>query len=214
VAYSPDLGICRVDPAVRAVVDAAVGRLAGAGVIVEEATPDLADAPAIFKTLRAAGFAASLRQEYEDHRHLLKPEVVWNIEHGRGLDADAIGRAERARGLLYHRTRAFMTRYDLLLAPAAIVPPFDVKTRWLQECQGEVFDNYVEWIRITYALTLTSLPILCLPCGLTEEGLPVGLQLVGRPRGEAPLLAAGAAIEAIFGMAARLPIDPGTPHRP
>jgi amidase len=208
VAYSPDLGICRVTPAVRAVVDAAVARLGREGVAVETATPDLSEAPAIFKTLRAAGFVAGLRQEYEQHRHLLKPEVIWNIEHGRGLGAVDIAAAELGRGRLYHRMRAFMADFDLLLVPAAILPPFDVHTKWIRECEGEVFDNYVEWIRITYALTLTSLPVLCLPCGLTPQGLPIGLQLVGRPRGEAALLAAGAALEAIFGLSGRLPIDP------
>ena len=211
IAYSPDLGICRVAPAVREVTDAAVALLASQGVDVVPATPDLSDAPEIFKTLRAAGFAAGLRQEYEEQRHQLKPEVVWNIEHGRSLAADDIGRAERARGQLYHRMRGFMRDVDLLLVPAAILPPFDVETRWIREWEGVVFENYVEWIRITYAITLTALPVLCIPCGLTPQGLPIGLQLVGKPRGEAALLAAGAALEAVFGLAARLPIDPRAP---
>ena len=77
---------------------------------------------------------------------------------------------------------------------------------------GGVFDNYVEWIRITYAITLTSLPVLCLPCGLTPQGLPIGLQLVGQPRGEAALLAAGAAMEEIFDLSGRVPLDPRAPQ--
>jgi amidase len=107
--------------------------------------------------------------------------------------------------------RGFMRDVDLLLVPAAILPPFDVETRWIREWEGVVFENYVEWIRITYAITLTALPVLCIPCGLTPQGLPIGLQLVGKPRGEAALLAAGAALEAVFGLAARLPIDPRAP---
>jgi len=208
VAYSADLGICPVAPAVRAAVGAAIRRLAAAGVAVEESCPDLADAPAIFRTLRAAGFAGGLKEEYERHRDRLKPEVIWNIEQGRALDADAIGGAERGRGRLYHRVAAFMRDYELLLVPAAILPPFDVGITWIRALEGESFDNYVEWIRITYALTLTALPILCLPCGVTENGLPVGLQLVGRPRGEMSLLQAGAALEDLFGLAGRLPVDP------
>jgi amidase len=211
VAYSADLGICPVTPAVRAVAGAAMRRLAAAGVAVEEACPDLADAPAIFRTLRAADFAAGLKEAYERHRDRLKPEVIWNIEQGRALDADAVGAAERGRGRLYHRAVAFMRDYDLLLVPAASLPPFDVGITWIRALEGESFDNYVEWIRITYALTLTALPILCLPCGVTEDGLPVGLQLVGRPRGEMSLLQAGAALEDLFGLAGRLPIDPRHP---
>ena len=212
VAYSPDLGICSLAPAVREAVDAAVARLAGEGVDIVPATPELSDAPEIFKTLRAAGFAAGLSQEYTDHRHHLKPEVIWNIEHGRGLTAEDIGRAERARGRLYQRVLGFMRDVDLLLVPAAITPPFDVETRWIREWEGVVFDNYVEWIRITYAITLTSLPVLCLPCGLTPQGLPIGLQLVGQPRGEPALLAAGAAMEEIFDLSGRVPLDPRAPQ--
>jgi amidase len=208
VAYSPDLGICPVSPSVRQTTAAAMAKLTAAGVIVEEANPDMSGTQEIFRVLRAAGFAAGLKPEYEAHRSLLKPEVIWNIEQGLALDADAIGRAEKGRGQLYHRVLAFMGNYDLLLVPAASLPPFDVRTRWIRELEGETFENYVEWIRITYALTLTSLPILCIPCGLTPEGLPIGLQLVGKPRGEAALMSAGAALEAVFGLAGQLPIDP------
>jgi amidase len=211
VAYSADLGICPVDGVVRGSVAAALKKLAAAGVAVEEATPDLHDAPEIFRVLRAAGFATSLKGEYDDHRELLKPEVIWNIETGLALDAAAIGQAEKGRGQLYHRVLAFMKKYDLLLVPAAILPPFDVKTRWIKSLGGETFDSYVEWIRITYALTLTSLPVLCIPCGVTKDGLPIGLQLVGKPRGEAALLVAGAALEQVFAVAGQLPIDPRPP---
>ncbi len=208
VAYSPDLGICPVTPAVRQVVAGAMAKLAAAGVIVEEAAPDLHDAQEIFRVLRAAGFAAGLKPEYDSHRDQLKPEVIWNIEQGLALDAETIGRAERGRSALYHRVIAFMKNYDLLVVPAASLPPFDVKTRWIRALEDETFDNYVEWIRITYALTLTALPILCIPCGMTAEGLPIGLQLVGRPRGEAALFQCGAAMEAVFDLASQLPIDP------
>jgi amidase len=96
-----------------------------------------------------------------------------------------------------------------MLCPAACVPPFDVRTRWLKELNGIAFDNYVEWIRITYAITLTGCPALSLPCGFTRDGRPVGLQLVGRPHGEADLLGAAAALEEMLDIAKLLPIDPG-----
>jgi amidase len=208
VAYSPDLGICPVTPDVRNAVGAAMKKLAAVGGIVEEATPDLHDAQEIFRVLRAAGFAAGLKEEYAQHRDLLKPEVIWNIEQGLALDADALWRAEKGRGALYHRMLGFMKNYDLLLVPAASLPPFDVRTHWIRSLEGETYENYVEWIRITYALTLTSLPILCIPCGVTADGLPIGLQLVGRPRGEAALISAGAALEEVFGLAGQLPMDP------
>jgi amidase len=209
IAVAPNLGgITPLDPEVRAAIHAAARRFAELGVSVEEDCPDFSGAAEAFKTLRALGFAASMRPLYDNHRDKLKPEVIWNIEHGLSLDSAAIGRAERLRGALYHDVAQFFRHYDLLLCAAACVPPFDVKTRWLAELGGETFDNYVEWIRITYAVTLTSCPAISVPCGFTADGRPIGLQIVGRPRGEAALLAAAAAFEDTTGLAALVPIDP------
>jgi amidase len=208
VAFSPDLGITPVDAEVREICAAAAGRFAEGGAIVEEACPDFSGAVEAFGVLRALGFVAGHRAHYDAHRDKLKPEVIWNIERGLALDADEIAKAELARGALFHRMAAFFRTYDLLLCPAACVPPFDVRTRWLQELNGVTFDNYVEWIRITYALTLTSCPVLSLPCGFTRDGRPVGLQLVGRPCGEAGLLGAAAVLEEILDIARLTPIEP------
>jgi len=208
VAFSPDLGITPVDGEVRDVCAAAARRLVERGVAVEEDCPDFGGAVECFGVLRAAGFVAALLPHYEARRGQLKPDVIWNIERGLTLSAADIARAELTRGALYQRLAEFFRRYDLLLCPAACVPPFDVKTRWLRELDGVVFDNYVEWIRITYAITLTASPALSLPCGFTRDGRPVGLQMVGRPRGEAELLAAAAALEETLDIARLLPIDP------
>ncbi len=212
VGFSADLGITPVDAEVRDICAAAAQRLADRGIAVDEACPDFAGAAEAFRTLRAAGFVAGYLPLYETRRQQLKPDVIWNIEHGMRLTAAEIARAELARGALYHRVAAFFTEHDLLLCPAACVPPFDVKTRWLASLNGVAFDNYVEWIRITYAVTLTSCPALSLPCGFTRDGRPVGLQLVGRPRGESALLAAAAAVEETLDLARLLPIDPRTPE--
>ena len=114
----------------------------------------------------------------------------------------------RARGRIYQNMAAFLTRYDLLLCPAACTPPFDVNRRYVEEVAGHRFENYVDWLRLVSAITLTSCPALSLPCGFTAAGLPVGLQLVGRPRGEAVLLSAAAALEEALGIAAKTPILP------
>jgi amidase len=211
VAFSPDLGIAPVDAEVRALCATAARRFGEAGVVVEEACPDFSGAVETFGVLRALGFVAGHREHYETHRDKLKPDVIWNIERGLALTASDIARADLARGALHHRVVEFFRSYDLLLCPAACVPPFDVKVRWLKELNGVAFDNYVEWIRITYAVTLTSCPALSLPCGFTRDGRPVGLQMVGRPRGEAELLGAAAALEEILDIAKLVPIDPRPP---
>ena len=209
VAFSADLGgITPVDPEVAAICRAAANRFAALGAEVVEAAPDLAAAEATFTTLRAAQFAAGMAPLLRDHREKLKPEVVWNIEHGMALTANAIGRAELARSELQRNAAAFLAEHDLLLCPASIAPPFPVGQRYLAELNGHRFPSYIDWVAIAYAITLTGCPALSLPCGFTAAGLPVGLQIVGPPRGEARLLAAAAALEDALGLAGSVPIDP------
>jgi amidase len=211
VAFSPDLDLIPVDPEVRAVCEAAARRFADLGADVEAACPDLHEAPPTFRVLRAAGFVADLAPVLETDRGRLKPEVIGNVEEGLRLTSEEIASADRARGALYQRVAAFFETYCLLACPAVCVPPFDVATRWLREVNGVVLDHYVEWLRLTYAITLTSCPALSVPCGFTADGRPVGLQLVGPPRGEAQLLAAASALEEALGIAGRCPIDPRPP---
>ncbi len=210
VAFSPDLGFLPVGKQVTEACRRAVERIAAMGVTVEETAPDLREARDVFQVLRAAGFAAAFGPVLERHRDRLKPEIVWNIEKGLALTADEIGRAERARVRLFARTLAFFDEYDLLLCPAAVVEPFDVDVRYVEEIEGTRLETYVDWLTMTFAITLTTCPALSLPCGFSDAGLPIGLQVVGRPRGEAALLAAAAAFEDDFGLARRVPIDPRT----
>jgi amidase len=208
IAYSKDLGITPVDPEIARITHAAARKFAGLGIPVEEAHPDLSEAHECFQVLRARGFAVSLKDHYDNRRADLKPEIVWNIEQGLKLTSEDIVRAERQRHAMFKRAAAFFERYDLLLAPATIVPPFPVEQRFVESCNGHRFGNYVEWLAIAYALTLICGPALSLPCGFTATGLPVGLQLAGPPRSEAAVLKAASMLESMLGLAKLVPIDP------
>lgn len=207
VAFSLDLGITPVDPAVAGVVTTARARLEAAGVEVIDAHPDMTEAHEAFQVLRAHGFASGLDELYRNHRDQLKPEVVWNIERGLDLSGADIARAERMRSALFRRAAAFMEEVDLLLTPATICPPYPVEQRYVERVNGTVFETYIDWLAIAYAITLTGLPALSLPAGMTEDTLPVGMQCVGKPRGEAELLSHAAALEELLG-ASSVPIDP------
>lgn len=208
VAFSADLGVTPVDPEVVEICRQAAWRLAEGGVAVEEAHPDLSEAREAFQTLRAVSFAAAHRQKLKDCPELLKPEMIWNIEKGLSLNASEIARAEAQRAEIVRRTHAFFAHYDLLMTPATIVPPYPVQTRYVEECAGVRFDNYIDWLAIAYSISLTTAPALSLPCGFTREGLPVGLQIVARPRGEALLLSGAAQLERLLGLGTVRPIDP------
>jgi amidase len=208
VAYSSDLGITPVDPEVAAITRKAAMRFAEAGAIVEEAHPDLREAHECFHVLRAFDFAISKAQLLRTKRDQLKPEVIWNIEEGLKLSVERIERAEAQRVAMTERTLEFFKTYDLLLTPATIVAPFPIENRYVAECAGKKFDNYVEWLGIVYAITLACCPALSLPCGFTASGLPVGLQMVAPPRADARLLAGARLLEDILGMRGTTPIDP------
>lgn len=199
VAWSKDLGVTPVDPAVARVAEAAARRFEALGAVVEEANPDFSGAHEAFKTLRAIGFAASMRDLYDRHRDKLKPDVVWNIEAAFSLTGADVAQAVETRARIAQDTAVFFETYDVLCTPATIVPPFDADTRSVERVGDHRFETYVDWLAIVFAVTLTGHPAMSLPCGVVEGGLPVGLQLVGAPRGEAALLAYAAALEAAIG---------------
>lgn len=214
VAFSPDLGILPVEAEIRAVTGHAMHHFAAMGAAVDEASPDFTDAVETFQTLRATLVAAALGPLLDAHRARIKPDIVWNIEKGRRQGADDTIRAERARGQLYRRVATFFETYDLLVCPAAPVAPFPVETNYPPVIANVVQETYIDWISITFAVTLTGCPVIAIPAGFTESGLPVGVQLIGRPRGEAALLGAAALFEQATGLARLLPIDPRETARP
>ncbi|MEM1298832.1 MAG: amidase family protein [Pseudomonadota bacterium] len=208
VAYSPDLGgLTPVDPEVRKLTEAAARRLEALGATVEEASPDYSGAHDAFQVLRAIAFATAHDDHIQNHRDKLKPDVIWNIEKAYDLTGADMVRANAIRNRMTQSHAAFFQTYDLLLAPATIVSPFPVEDRTVTECDGHVFDTYIDWLAIAYAVTLTSAPALSLPCGFTATGLPVGLQMIGALRGEADLLSYAAALEADLALDLG-PIDP------
>lgn len=219
VGWSADLGFLPVDPEVAAIAGAAARRFTEAGVAVEAACPDLTAAHEVFGVLRAHAFATGRHALYESRRETLKPEIVWNIEEGRALTFEAIRAAETERAAMFARACRFFETFDLLLTPATVVPPFPVEERYPVSVAGTPMRHYVEWLGIAYAITLIACPALSLPCGFTAAGLPVGLQIVAPPRGEARLLAAARVLEQVLGLdtrpiAVNLRHDPAAPFPP
>jgi len=208
VAWSADLGITMVDSEVAAITRKAAGRFAELGAIVEEAHPDFSGLHDVFLTLRTYDFFMRKAKLLREHRDLLKPEVIWNVERGMKITLEELERAENARVALARRYFAFFDTYDLLLTPATVVAPYPIENRYVAEVDGHKFANYVEWLAIAYAITVCCGTALSLPCGFTRENLPVGLQIAGPPRGEARILAAAKALEDILGLRGMTPIDP------
>ena len=211
VAYSRDLGgLTPVDTEVANICEKAALRFAEIGADVVETCPDLTDARKIFQLLRANQFVGDLGELLKANRNKVRKEVIWNLEQGEKLSVAELAAAERARGQLYERAARFFEDYDLLITPATVVAPFDVDIKAIDEVDGHKFENYYDWYTISYAITATSLPALSLPCGFTDEGLPVGLQIIGPPHGESVILGSAVLMEQIYQVSDRLPIDPVT----
>lgn len=212
IGFSPDLGgIVPVDAEVVRICEQAAHRFVELDTVVDDGCPDFDQGIAIFQTLRAALYAANHQDHLVHHREQLKPEVIWNIEQGLGLSVAELARAERARSRLFQRMTTFFRSHDLLLCPTVLVPPFDVGLRYLEEVNGQRSDNYVHWLALTFVISLTGCPAISVPAGLTVDGLPIGLQIVGPPHGEDRVLAAAALLEEIQGGPAT-PIDPRATH--
>jgi amidase len=180
IAWSADCGGVPMDPRVVAVLADQRQVFESLGCVVEDACPDFTDAEEIFLTWRAWRMELRFGKMLDTHRHLMKDTLIWNTQEGQKLSGPQLGRAEVKRTELYHRMRLFMERYPFFLCPVAQVPPFDVKERWVREINGVPMHNYIDWNRSTWYLTVTGHPCLSVPAGFTVDGLPVGLQIVGR----------------------------------
>jgi amidase len=194
VAWSRDLGGLPMDPRVTAVLESQKETFRDMGCVVEDAEPDLSAATEAFHTLRALGFLDRLAL-LKKHRDKLKDTVIWNIEQGLKLTGEQIARANELRTQVFHRMRTFLERFEFLLCPVNQVPPFPVDVPYPTEIAGVKLDDYIDWMKSCYWITTTSHPAVSVPAGFTPEGLPVGIQIVGRYRDDFGVLQLAHAFE-------------------
>jgi amidase len=199
VAFSEDLGVTQTSSEVSSVCQRALALLAQDNIAIENAHPDLSMMDAAFDVPRALDYAQSYGASLAESRDIFKPEVVWNIERGLQLEADEIRHSLDAQGQAFSNASNFMQDFDLLICPAAIIPAYPVEERYPGYADGLAYSEYYRWLAICCAITTTTLPVITLPCGKTEAGLPVGLQLIGKPHGELDLFACASYLEPLFG---------------
>jgi amidase len=197
-----------VDRETRDICARAARRFEDLGAVVDEASPDLGNIAETFLALRAQHYVVERELMLQTHRQLIKPDIVWNTELGLKQTPSAIAAAERERAALFRRCADCFARYDLLVTPGASTPAFDVNLRMPAAIDGKKLEHYLGASLITAAPTMMGLPSIAVPCGFDRHGRPVGLQIVGRHRGEARLLEAAAMYEQAAGLTSSVPIDP------
>ena len=206
IAWSPDLGCMPVDPQVIETIEAALPAFADIGIEVVADHPDFADAYDIFQTLRAWNFELTFSPLFAEFgEDQFKDTIRWNAGQGKRLSGADISRAQVKRSELFQRVRAFLQDYDCLLLPTAQIPPFPLDWEYPREINGVAMNTYIDWMMSCAFITVTGLPAISVPCGFTADGLPIGLQMVGQPRGELALLQLAYAFQEATGFHRRKP---------
>ena len=195
IAWTRDFGGLPMDRRVTDVLEAQRRVFESLGCIVEEACPDFSGATESFEALRAIAFAQRYAPLLESRRDDLKDTVIWNIEQGLALDGPRVARATALHSQLFTRMQSFLGRYEFLLAPVNQLPPFPVEVEWPKEIAGTRMENYLDWMKSCYYVTITGHPAISVPAGFTPEGLPVGIQIVGRYRDDFGVLQLAHAFE-------------------
>jgi amidase len=195
VAWCPDLGGLPLDPRVRTALEPVRGVLERLGCNVEDAVPDLTDAEDVFLTIRRWRSWYTLGPLLEQHRSAIKPEAIDEIQAGARISGSDVAQAMARHVELMTRVAAFQQRYPFFVCTVSQVPPFDAGLTWPQEIDGTAMDSYVTWMKSSYLISATWCPAISIPAGFTTDGLPVGVQIVGRYREDAALLAFARALE-------------------
>jgi amidase len=214
VAWAPTLGGLPIAADVRQTLAGVPDLLAGLGWHVGEDCPDLRDADEVFNVRRAWAFELNLGPLYDADPMSLKDTIRWNIEQARGRSLKEHADAVRKHTALFHRVARFFDHYDVLACPTTQVAPFDVDEDWVRSIDGKEMHTYIEWMRSCSDVTVMGCPAISVPAGFTADGLPVGLQLVGRPRGDADLLRIAHAYERATEHWRRTPSALRTPDDP
>lgn len=205
VAWFKDLGGVPFDPRVRSIVDGHRKTFEALGCIVEQAEPDFAPAEIAFRVLRAWNSANTYAARLREHPGLFKDTLKAEIEEGLRLSGTDVARAETAHGQLWRRFQTFLGKYEYFILPTTQLPPFDVNTPYPTEIAGVKLESYIDWMKSCWYISATGNPAASVPGGFTAEGLPVGVQIVGRDKEDFSVLQLAHAFEQATGFAKRHP---------
>jgi amidase len=198
VAWFSNFGGAIFDSRIRNAVNSSRRIFEDLGCIVEENEPDLTGADEAFNTLRAWGFASTYAGVEG-----VKDTIRWEVERGSKLTGADLARATTLRSEACTRMLMFLKTYEYFIVPSTQLPPFHVELEFPREIEGVKIENYVDWMKACYLISILETPSISVPCGFTPEKLPVGLQIVGRHRAEWSVLQLAHAFEQARGVSLR-----------
>jgi len=195
IGWSRDMGGLPVDPQVRQIIEGQIKTFEQLGCQIDEIEPDFSDADEVFKVLRHWYRAASLSAFIGDQIDQVKKPLQREVELGKKLTGTELSQAELKHTQLFNRMNTLMEKYEYLIFPVNQVPPFDVNQEYVTEINGEKMDTYIDWMKSCYFISATGHPAISVPCGFTNQGLPVGVQIVGRHQADFSVLQLAYAFE-------------------
>jgi amidase len=205
IAWFKDLNGSPFDPRVRAVIDPHRKTFESLGCIVEQAEPDFAPAEISFRILRAWNSANTHGARLHDHPEAFKETLKSEIEEGLRLSGVEIAHAENAHAQIWRRFQDFLTKYEYFVLPTTQVPPFDISKPYPTEINGTKFESYIDWMKSCWYISATGNPAASVPAGFTPEGLPIGIQIVGRNNEDFSVLQMAHAFEQATNFAKKRP---------
>jgi amidase len=205
IAWFKDLGGVPFDPRVRAIVDGHRATFESLGCIVEQAEPDFAPAEISFRLLRAWNSASAYGARLREHPDAFKDTLKGEIEEGLRLTGTELARAEVAHGKVWRGFQGFLEKYEYFVLPTTQLPPFDVAIPYPTEIAEVRFTNYIDWMKSCWYISATGNPAASVPGGFTPEGLPVGIQIVGRDQEDFAVLQLAHAFEQATGFGKKHP---------
>ena len=208
IGFSPDFnGMAQADAEVLDHLRGVLRQMQANGADVEETCPDLGNLEATYYTLRGMDMAVTFHNMPDGVKAHFKQTLTDNMAYGRAMSIDDVARAQINRTAIYNNMCGFFERFDVLACPVVGCMPHPQTEEWVSEVGGVTLTGYMDWLRFAFLATTTGLPAISVPVGPGPRGLPIGIQLIGKPRGEAALLAAAAAFETVSG-GPKTPIDP------
>ncbi len=195
MAWSDDLGGLPIDPVVTEALQPARAVLESLGFAVADANPDFKGAEESFRVWRGYYYAKNFGEAVRKNPEVYKETIRWNVEYGSGLTAADLGRAATTHTTLRDRVIRFLDTYRFLAIPTSAVPPFPITQEYPTHINGIAMDNYTSWFASCYYISECELPAISIPAGFTPDGLPVGLQIVGRHHADLDVLRAAFAFQ-------------------
>jgi amidase len=210
IAWARDFkGYLPYEPGVLDVCEAALKIFEQLGCIVEEAQPNypIDKVWRAWLRLRAWHSSGPILAYYDDpaKRALMKPEAIFEVESGKGLSAFDVTAASLVRSEWYHAVRHLFEQYDYVIVPTAQLFPFDVEIPWPREIAGRPMETYHEWMKCALIVAMSGCPALAVPAGFSRDGLPIGIQIVGRHHADVACLQLAFAYDAATNWATRCP---------